>query len=89
MQAQERERRRNELTLKEIESLPDDVATYKSVGKMFLQVDQAVVVKDLKKSIEQSIDTSKGLEKKQKYVERELNDCSTSLRDIMHHGRDR
>ncbi|RKP37472.1 Prefoldin, partial [Dimargaris cristalligena] len=87
IQGHEREKRRNELTLREIDSLSNDVTLYKSVGKMFLQMDHSIVVKDLKKEINESSEQAKVLEKKQKYLERDLDNCTTSLKDIMHHSR--
>ncbi|KAJ1648917.1 hypothetical protein IWQ61_009830 [Dispira simplex] len=87
LQMHEREKRRNELTLKEVDTLPSQVTTYKSVGKMFLQVGRDSVVKDLKKSMAESDDLRQGLEKKQKYLEREVADCQNSLRDILHHSK--
>ncbi|KAJ1975056.1 hypothetical protein H4R35_003323 [Dimargaris xerosporica] len=86
-QAQEREKRRNELTLKEIESLPSSVTTYKAIGKMFLQVEQKDVTKELRSNISEADEVVKGLEKKQKFLEREITDCNNSLKDILHYSK--
>ncbi|ORX81621.1 Prefoldin [Basidiobolus meristosporus CBS 931.73] len=82
IQAKEREKRLSELTYKEVSQIGDNIRTYKSVGKMFLQADKSVLEKEIKGRIDVSNEGIKALEKKATYLERNINEINGNLKDI-------
>jgi chaperonin cofactor prefoldin len=46
------ERKRNRLTLLELEKLPDSTTTYKAVGKMFIAIPYSSIVSEVKSAAE-------------------------------------
>ncbi|THH19006.1 hypothetical protein EW146_g2065 [Bondarzewia mesenterica] len=78
----ERERRILQLTIDEIGSMEGDVNLYKGVGKMFMMVPRPTMEKDLKSQEKGLSDDINSLNKKSKYLEKQLNDSQSQLRDI-------
>ncbi|KAL1924772.1 uncharacterized protein VTP21DRAFT_4426 [Calcarisporiella thermophila] len=83
MQAKEREKRLAELTKKELSELNDGVRTYKSVGKAFFQTSLSDLQNELKDRIESNATDIQALEKKQKYLERNITEHQNNLREIL------
>nr|CDI53718.1 related to Prefoldin subunit 1 [Melanopsichium pennsylvanicum 4] len=81
--AREREAKLNTLTLTELKAIEDPQAPfYRSVGKMFMQEPQSVVLSELdtnQKTITADIDA---LLKKQKYLQKQGEDAQAHLKDI-------
>ncbi|KAJ1946457.1 hypothetical protein EC988_005547, partial [Linderina pennispora] len=71
------------LTKRELEGLGSSVPMYKSMGKMFVQETKADLLADLEKTTTESATMLTALEKKQKFVKRELDDATGNLRDIV------
>jgi len=84
--AKERERRILQLTIDEINSIREDVNTYKGVGKMFVMVPRATMEADLKRQQKELTDDINSLNKKTKFLEKQFNDAQAQLRDIFHHN---
>ncbi|PVU96366.1 hypothetical protein BB559_002406 [Furculomyces boomerangus] len=84
-----RESRKAELTKNEIGSLPENIKTYVSMGKMFEERSKDDILKNLKKQEELSKLTIESLKKKQKFVEREFNEATNNLKDFLHHSQKR
>ncbi|KAJ1644070.1 hypothetical protein J3B02_006035 [Coemansia erecta] len=81
--ANERESRLASLTKREIEPLDSSTPLYKSVGKMFVQESKETLIKDLDSTIESSKSMVDALQKKQKFVQRDLDEASGNLRDVI------
>ncbi|ORX70974.1 Prefoldin [Linderina pennispora] len=79
----QRETRLAGLTKRELEGLGNSVPMYKSMGKMFVQETKADLLADLEKTTTESATMLTALEKKQKFVKRELDDATGNLRDIV------
>ncbi|KAJ1878794.1 hypothetical protein H4R99_000091 [Coemansia sp. RSA 1722] len=79
----ERESRLASLTKREIEALDASTPLYKSVGKMFVQESKDILISDLDSAIDGSKSMVDALKKKQKYVQRDLDEASGNLRDFI------
>ncbi|KAJ2494231.1 hypothetical protein GGI11_008937 [Coemansia sp. RSA 2049] len=79
----QRESRLAALTKREIEGLDTSVPVYKSMGKMFIQENKDDLLKDINKSSEDSRALVEALEKKKKFVERDLEEATGNLKDMI------
>jgi prefoldin subunit 1 len=83
VQGKERERRLAEMTLKELSPLPDTVRAYESVGKMFVLADLPTLKKKLTDRSNESAESTRVLEKKQTYLQRQLAEANANLREVL------
>ncbi|KAJ2157359.1 hypothetical protein GGF46_004557 [Coemansia sp. RSA 552] len=81
--ANQREARLASLTKREIEGLSDSVPLYRSMGKMFVQESKQSVMDDINKTTKDSEMLVDALEKKKKFVKRELDEATANLKDII------
>ncbi|KAJ2723682.1 hypothetical protein GGI07_002477 [Coemansia sp. Benny D115] len=79
----QRETRLAALTRREIQDLESDVPLYKSVGKMFVQESKADLLKEIDDAAESAKAMVDALEKKQKFVKKEMDEANGNLRDII------
>ncbi|KAJ2744715.1 hypothetical protein GGI20_002730 [Coemansia sp. BCRC 34301] len=79
----QRETRLAALTKREIEGLDSSVPLYKSMGKMFIQESKEALLKDICQSAQDAQTVIDALEKKQKFVKRDLDDATGNLRDVI------
>ncbi|KAJ1898083.1 hypothetical protein IW146_001890 [Coemansia sp. RSA 922] len=84
MSTNQRETRLAALTRREIQDLDNSVPLYKSMGKMFIQESKEDLLKDIEKSASDAKILIDALEKKQKFVKRDLDEATGNLRDIIH-----
>ncbi|KAG5718999.1 hypothetical protein E4T56_gene20368 [Termitomyces sp. T112] len=84
--AKDRERRILQLTIDEINGIDENVNLYKGVGKMFMFVPRKTMESELKAQEKELADDIANLNKKSKYLEKQLNDAQSQLRDIFHHA---
>ncbi|KAJ1670548.1 hypothetical protein GGF38_001449, partial [Coemansia sp. RSA 25] len=63
--------------------LDNSVPLYKSMGKMFIQESKDDLLKDIAESAKDAQTIIDALEKKQKFVKRDLDDATGNLRDII------
>ncbi|GMK56570.1 hypothetical protein CspeluHIS016_0304100 [Cutaneotrichosporon spelunceum] len=84
-QAKEKERRILELTMRELDTVPaGEGRMFRGVGKMFIQQPRAEINSKheaTKYSLNEDISS---LQKKAKYLERQLDEANSQLRDIFH-----
>ncbi|KAG6894781.1 hypothetical protein C0992_004723 [Termitomyces sp. T32_za158] len=80
----DRERRILQLTIDEISGIEEDVNLYKGVGKMFMLVPRKTMETELKTQEKELADDISNLNKKSKYLEKQLNDAQSQLRDIVY-----
>eukprot|EP01117_Protostelium_nocturnum_P013782 TRINITY_DN5184_c1_g1_i1.p2 TRINITY_DN5184_c1_g1~~TRINITY_DN5184_c1_g1_i1.p2 ORF type:complete len:120 (-),score=44.88 TRINITY_DN5184_c1_g1_i1:113-472(-) len=82
-QLAERERRRTELTLNELNNTPENTTSYKSVGKMFMQAPLPELKKNLEEIAEKfSTDISK-LQTQSKYLESTIAECEKNMDELV------
>ncbi|KAJ2891830.1 hypothetical protein IWW38_003457 [Coemansia aciculifera] len=79
----QRETRLAQLTKREIEGLDTSVPLYKSMGKMFIQESKQSLLDDINESAKQAKTLIEALEKKQKFVKRDLEEATGNLRDVI------
>ncbi|KAJ2386816.1 hypothetical protein GGI23_006412 [Coemansia sp. RSA 2559] len=79
----QREGRLAALTRREIEGLDDSVPMYKSMGKMFIQESKDDLLKDINKTTKDGNTLVEALEKKKKFVERDLEEATGNLKDMI------
>ncbi|SAM82436.1 related to Prefoldin subunit 1 [Ustilago bromivora] len=81
--AREREAKLNTLTLTELKAVEDPNAPfYRSVGKMFMQESQPVVLAELDQKQKAITSDLEALQKKQKYLQKQGEDAQAHLKDI-------
>ncbi|KAJ2830309.1 hypothetical protein GGI24_001940 [Coemansia furcata] len=81
--ANQRETRLAALTKREIQDLDSSVPLYRSMGKMFIQESKEDLLKDIAQSTSDATTLIDALEKKQKFVKRDLDEATGNLRDII------
>ncbi|RKP14587.1 hypothetical protein BJ684DRAFT_19014 [Piptocephalis cylindrospora] len=84
LQAKDRERRLADMTLRELAPLPDAVRSYESVGKMFMLSDMPTLKKKLTDRSTEVTDSMRVLEKKQIYLQKQMEETNANLREITH-----
>lgn len=79
-----REKRLIELTRAELQSIPDDGrgGLYNGVGKMFMAVERPTLMDDLSKQERSVSEDIIALEKKGKYMQKELESATANLKDV-------
>jgi len=77
------EKRRNELTINELETIPDTTKTYKAVGKMFLLASKPQIKTEIVNSIKKHDSELQMLANQQKYLENEIGDCEKSIKELI------
>ena len=75
--------KRNLLTLKHFEQVPENANVFKSVGRAFFKSTPAGVRSDLKSENVRLNDEVGGLKKKKMYFERIVKDCHSNIGDIV------
>jgi len=78
-----RSSQRCKLTESEIKSLPKDVNTYKTVGRMFLKATREQVYSDFEQTVRENGKKCNELEKKKKFLEDSLKEKENNLREII------
>ncbi|KAI9141281.1 Prefoldin [Paraphysoderma sedebokerense] len=79
----ERDKKLNELTLKEMNSAGQDTVVYKSVGKMFLETPYPSLSFELTSRIESLKDDVEVLAKKQGYLEKNISENQRGLQEML------
>ena len=77
------ERKRADVTLRELEKIGDDVPTYRAVGRMFLRSSIPEVRQDLDKRRVKVAGEADALQKNIGYLERSVEDGENNLRDFV------
>ncbi|KAI8323750.1 Prefoldin [Martensiomyces pterosporus] len=83
LNAHQREIRLAALTQRELEGLDSTVPLYRSMGKMFIQEKKEDLLKAIAKDTDDSNKMIEALEKKQKFVKRDVDEATNNLRDIV------
>ncbi|KAJ2850799.1 hypothetical protein IWW36_001614 [Coemansia brasiliensis] len=83
MSTNQREIRLAALTKREIEGLDSQAPLYKSMGKMFVQESKADILEDIEKTTKNSETMLQALEKKKKFVNRDLEEATGNLKDLV------
>lgn len=78
----QRESRANQVTAQHVDSLPEDVRTYRAVGKAFLLEPKTEVQSRLEKEHSSLIKTQRDLSDRREYLERRISSTQTNLRDL-------
>ncbi|RHZ54527.1 hypothetical protein Glove_426g72 [Diversispora epigaea] len=83
IQLKGREKRLAELTKRELTSLDKDTRTYKSVGKAFIRADIRDLTNELSNRVSKTETDLTTLDKSRKYLERNIDESSNGLREIV------
>ncbi|KAI9471337.1 hypothetical protein LPJ78_004551 [Coemansia sp. RSA 989] len=79
----QREVRLAALTKREVDGLDSQAPLYKSMGKMFVQESKADILADIEKTAKSSETMLQALEKKKKFVNRDLEEATGNLKDLV------
>ncbi|KAJ1754531.1 hypothetical protein LPJ77_003501 [Coemansia sp. RSA 2523] len=79
----QREVRLAALTKREIEGLDTSVPLYKSMGKMFVCETKAALLHDIETTTSEANAMIEALEKKKKFVSRDLEEATGNLKDLV------
>mmetsp|Transcript_48609 Transcript_48609/g.122326 ORF Transcript_48609/g.122326 Transcript_48609/m.122326 type:complete len:119 (-) Transcript_48609:147-503(-) len=83
MSVANREGIRARVTKKEIDSLPEDVRCFESVGRMFILCDQAELKKTLTTQCEAKTEYFAKLKKQEDYLVRQYEDLQKNMAELM------
>jgi len=83
LQFMERERRRSDLTLKELGEISPETKTYKAIGKMFLSSSSNSLQIELKTFIQKTEHEMQNLLNQQKYLENSLKECEKGIQELI------
>lgn len=79
----EREKKRCQLTLQEIEGLPNDVRAFKSVGKAFILSTKNKIQTDLEVSVEEFTKGVAEAEKEREYLQKSVQDVEENMKELL------
>lgn len=83
IQALQRDRKRSELTNKDVGEMPEDTVMYQSVGKMFIQNTKEVMCSKLEQDVA-SMDTKvAALESRKVYLERQKDSLEANITELL------
>mmetsp|Transcript_35449 Transcript_35449/g.60753 ORF Transcript_35449/g.60753 Transcript_35449/m.60753 type:complete len:126 (+) Transcript_35449:64-441(+) len=83
IQLNERGKRRDELTLRELDELSKDTRVFSSVGKMFLLTPHNEIRDNLNAKLGRINKELDGLYKQQSYTERKIKETEEGLKELM------
>jgi prefoldin subunit 1 len=78
----QRSRRVNQVTREQIDALPQDVPTYRSVGKAFFLTPRGEVESRLEKELETLTKNERDLVDRKEYLERRINSNTQNMKDL-------
>ncbi|KAK8962165.1 hypothetical protein KSP40_PGU007669 [Platanthera guangdongensis] len=83
MRGKEGEKKRACFTLEELQHLPDDTNTFKSIGKLFVLEPKSVMVAEQKQKLEDSEAAIASFQTTKKYLEKQLADLENNIRELL------
>ncbi|XP_020572648.1 prefoldin subunit 1 [Phalaenopsis equestris] len=79
----EGEKKRAYLTLDELQQLPDDTNTYKSIGRLFVLEPNSVMVVEQKQRLEDSEAAITSLQTSKEYLEKQITEVENNIRELL------
>lgn len=76
-------KQRSELTVREVDSLPQETRTFESVGRMFLLQDMDTIKRDLCKKTAKAEDKIKSIESNKAYLQKSIKEAENNLREMV------
>lgn len=83
LQQKAKDKKIAEVTIRELEGFGEDTKVYRTVGKAFISDGMQDVIADLRNAISSAAEDEKSLETKEKWLERTLQETSSSLKDML------
>ncbi|KAB2083929.1 hypothetical protein E1A91_A05G307400v1 [Gossypium mustelinum] len=83
MRTKEGEKKRAFLTLEELNQLPDDTNTYKSIGRTFVLEPKSVLVNEQEQKLKDSESAIGSLQSSKEYMEKQLAEVENNLRELL------
>ena len=77
------EKRKCQLTLQELETLPEGVNTYRTIGRTFVLVDKNDMATELKQSIQDNEEFVGNSKDKKVYLEKQVKDAEEEIRELL------
>mmetsp|Transcript_15226 Transcript_15226/g.25090 ORF Transcript_15226/g.25090 Transcript_15226/m.25090 type:complete len:114 (+) Transcript_15226:50-391(+) len=82
LQLLQREKKKSELTLKELNDLPSGVRTYRPVGKMFLMATMRELTKELQSKITTAESDITHFVNSRQYLERQMREIGNGMKEL-------
>ena len=79
----EREKKRSQLTLQELASLPEDVNTYRTIGRTFVLTSKQDMTKELEQSVTDNEEFLKTSKDKKVYLEKQVKEAEDNIRELL------
>jgi len=79
----EAEKKRAFLTLDELQQLPDETNTYKSVGKSFILEPKSLLVTEQKEKIKECDSSIASLQTSKEYLERQMTEVESNFKELL------
>ncbi|TYI83680.1 hypothetical protein E1A91_D05G310200v1 [Gossypium mustelinum] len=83
MRTKEGEKKRAFLTLEELNQLPDDTNTYKSIGRTFVLEPKSVLVNEQEQKLKDSESAIGSLQSSKEYMEKQLAEVENNLKELL------
>ncbi|KAJ7295366.1 hypothetical protein O6H91_02G126000 [Diphasiastrum complanatum] len=79
----ESERRRASLTFEELDRLPSDTNTYKSVGKSFILEPRSILLKEQLEKVEECDNALSTLTTSKEYLEKQMQEVESNFKELL------
>ncbi|XP_066327333.1 LOW QUALITY PROTEIN: prefoldin subunit 1 [Miscanthus floridulus] len=83
MRSKEGEKKRAYLTLEELQQLPDDTNTYKTVGKVFILEPKSVLFNEQEQKLNDSESAIASMQTSKEYLEKQLGEVENNIRELL------
>ncbi|KAL9259313.1 Prefoldin subunit 1-like protein [Drosera capensis] len=83
MRNKEGEKKRAYLTLEELQQLPDDTNTYKSIGRTFVLEPKPVLMNEQEQKFKDSETALASLQISKEYLEKQMKEAENNLRELL------
>ncbi|CAN1185691.1 Prefoldin subunit 1 [Linum perenne] len=83
MRTKEGEKKRAYLTMQELQQLPDDTNTYKSIGRTFILEPKSVLMTEQEQRHKDSEAAIASLQTSKEYLEKQIGEVENNLRELL------
>ncbi|XP_006647310.1 prefoldin subunit 1 [Oryza brachyantha] len=83
MRSKEGEKKRAYLTLEELQQLPDNTNTYKTVGKVFILEPKSLLLNEQEQKLNDSESAIASMQTSKEYLEKQLAEVENNIRELL------
>lgn len=83
IRSKETEKKRAYLTLEELQQVPDETKTYKSIGRTFVLEPKSVLINEQEQKFKDSETAIASLQTSKEHLEKQLGEVETNLKELL------